>query len=172
MRTKLPIFILGLVMLTSILLLSGCPESNSTSSSKGMPEFNLENIHGGMVNSSDLKGKVLVLDFWASWCSPCLKATPYLKKLHKEFEGKPVEIIGVNMDYDKSNDFVVKFAKKKGIAYTILKGNQEVVGKFKIRGIPAFFLIDKESNIKMKYIGFNPSFFNKLPSEINKLLEE
>lgn len=172
MKNKLSIFTIGLIMLIVVLFLSGCPDSTPTSSSKSMPEFNLENIHGGMVNSSDLKGKVLVLDFWASWCAPCLKATPYLKKLHKEFEGKPVEIIGINLDYNKSNDFVINFAKKEGIAYTILKGDQKISGKFKVRGIPAFFLIDKEGNIKQKYVGFNPSFFNKLPSEINKLLEE
>ncbi len=150
MRNKLSIFTLGLILLTAILFLSGCPAGGSSSSSKSMPEFNLEDINGGMVKSSDLEGKVLVLDFWATWCAPCRQATPYLKKLHKEFEGKPVEIIGINLDYDKSNDFIVNFAKKKGITYTILKGDQQISGKFKVRGIPAFFLIDKQGNIKMK----------------------
>src|SRR5947199_9221897 len=89
-----------------VLALLGCgsrrPGSNSDTKAaqpKGpAPDFDLENVAGGKIKSADLKGKVSIVDFWATWCEPCLSEIPKYNKLTEEYKGKDVQIVGITVE--------------------------------------------------------------------------
>ncbi|GAB6283636.1 MAG: hypothetical protein STSR0008_24210 [Ignavibacterium sp.] len=128
---------------------------NTTISEKNAskaPDFSLVDINGKTVKLSDHKNKVVMLDFWATWCPPCRKGIPDLVKLQKKYKDQLV-IIGISLDTDTKKD-VVPFAKNYGINYPVVYGNQEVVNNYGgIEAIPTSFIIDKKGNIVQSFVG-------------------
>lgn len=120
------------------------------------PNYNIDNSK--LVNLSDFKGKVIILDFWATWCPPCRKGIPDLVEIKKEHKEKGVEIIGISLDSftrdgSTKND-VVPFIKDYGINYPILMGDINVAQLYGgINSIPTSFVIDKEGYIVSHYQG-------------------
>jgi peroxiredoxin len=123
---------------------------------KPAPDFELPDVNGKKVKLSDFKGKVIILDFWATWCPPCRAEIPGFIELYKKYKDKGVEIIGISLDEGGVKD-VVPFMKEFGINYHILIGNYKVTQDYGgIRGIPTTFVIDKKGNIRAKYVGYRP----------------
>lgn len=115
--------------------------------------FNLPTTDGKQLKLSDYKGKVVILDFWATWCPPCRKGIPDLVELKKKYGSKGVEIIGISVDQETKPD-VVPFIKEYGINYPIVYGNTNVYQQYGgIRAIPTSFIIDKEGKIVASYEG-------------------
>lgn len=113
-------------------------------------DFEYEDRNGKKYALSDFKGKVVLVDVWASWCGPCLRQIPYLKKLEKEFKGKDVVFIGVSVDEVKNKKkWLEALDQKKPVGIQIwAKGwNSHIAKAYKIRSIPRFLLFDKEGNI-------------------------
>lgn len=119
------------------------------------PDFELKSTDGKTVKLSDYKGKIVILDFWATWCPPCRKGIPDLIDIQKEF-GKDVVVLGISVDADTKNN-VVPFIKDSGINYTVAYADDEVVQKYGgIESIPTSFVIDKKGNIVDRHIGLVP----------------
>ena len=113
------------------------------------PDFALLDINGQQRNVSEWKGKVLVLNFWATWCPPCLEEIPHFIKLQEQYSHQGLQFVGIALE---SADEVVGFASEQGINYPLLVGEQEVIklaGKFGNRngGLPYTVIIDREGNI-------------------------
>lgn len=134
------------------------------------PDFTLKDIGGNTVKLSDYKGKVVFLDFWASWCPPCRNSIPAIIALHKEFESnKDVVILGINVG--ERLDTVQEFMQKENMTYTILLGDNAVSRNYRVNGIPAFFIIDKEGNIVKNYSGYRSGIESDWSKQINALLK-
>ncbi len=124
---------------------------------------------------SDFRGKVVVIDFWATWCPPCRKGIPDLIELKKKYGGKDFEIIGVSLDKisrgGKTAKDVVPFIKEYGINYPIVWGDMNTIQNFGgVRSIPTTFFIDKEGKIRDKIVGL--ADIRTLESKIEALLAE
>jgi thiol-disulfide isomerase/thioredoxin len=116
------------------------------------PDFILPSIDGKQVKLSDYKGKIVILDFWATWCGPCRIGIPDLVEIQNEYKDKVV-IIGISLDTTTKNE-VVPFAKEFKINYPVVYGTGEVVQSYGgIRGIPTTFVIDEEGNIVAHHLG-------------------
>ena len=122
------------------------------------PDFTLPKFGGGQFRLSSLKGKVIILDFWAIRCPPCREEIPNFVALHNKYKNQGLEIVGVCLDKEAK---VKPFAKKMGIKYTLVFGNQETTDKYRsikgtrgMRYIPTTLVIDKNGNIAKVHIGF------------------
>ncbi len=119
---------------------------------------NYKQSSGEVLKLSDLKGKVVLVDFWATWCSPCREGIPDLVMLKKEFKNKDVEIVGISVDAltrgGATATNVSPFIVANKINYPILRGDANVINAFGgVRSIPTSFLIDKEGNVVERYEG-------------------
>ncbi|MEN9571613.1 MAG: hypothetical protein RL172_2844 [Bacteroidota bacterium] len=113
------------------------------------PEITLPNSKDSLVNLSSFKGKVVLVDFWASWCGPCRLSNPYVVKLYKKFKANGFEVVGVSID-SKKKDWV-KAIKQDGITYTQLNDaagwESATAASYGVEAIPATFLLDKKGKI-------------------------
>jgi thiol-disulfide isomerase/thioredoxin len=117
------------------------------------PDFTLESLDGQSLHLSDLRGKAVLLNFWATWCAPCKIEMPWFVELQKQYGPQGLQIVGVAMD-DSSKEDIAKFAKDMGVNYPILLG-REAVGEA-YGGVPALpesFFISRDGRIVDKILG-------------------
>ena len=103
---------------------------------------------------SDYKGKVVLVNVWATWCEPCRVEMPSIEKLHREFGAEGLEVLGVSADYPGEQKTVREFVKKYGLTFQILYDpGKTVASKYDVTGYPESFLIGREGTIRNKVIG-------------------
>jgi len=111
------------------------------------PDFELKSLEGRAVKLSDFRGKIVVLNFWATWCAPCRVETPWLVDFYRQYKEQGLEVVGVSMD-DGNQEHVADFAKEMGINYTILMGNHAVGDAYGgLRFLPQTFFIGRDGKI-------------------------
>jgi thiol-disulfide isomerase/thioredoxin len=114
------------------------------------PDFTLKNLEGADVTLSSLRGKIVLLDFWATWCPPCRDEMPYLTRLAKEYESRGVTLVAVDNDDLEEQELAVKaFARRvPEISPYVVYGTPEVGATFKVRSLPTLYVIDREGLIQ------------------------
>jgi thiol-disulfide isomerase/thioredoxin len=150
-----------------LVLLFSCTDKVAKSGGSMAPDFTLQELSGKSVTLSDMKGKVVLLEFWATWCPPCRASIPGIERLHEKYKNKGVVVLAVSLD-EGGWDGVQSFVKEHGIQYTVLKGNDDVGAKYQVRSIPMLLVIDKEGKIMRRYLGFGSD--EDVESDIKPLL--
>ena len=136
------------------------------------PGFTLQNLDGSPVNLSDFRGKVVLLNFWATWCGPCKKEIPALKRLYQVRKGPDFEIVAVSMDRT-DGDKVASFVSANQMDFPILLNpSGDIGGRYWVRGIPTSFLLDKKGIIKWKVVGGREWDGAEVLNRIDQLLSE
>jgi thiol-disulfide isomerase/thioredoxin len=121
---------------------------------KPAPPWALKDLDGNPITSSQFKGKVLVIDFWATWCLPCRKEIPGFIALQKKYAGEGLAIVGISTD-QAGLAVVKKFTQKQGINYPVGIDDSNVQIAFGgLDGVPTTFIIDREGNIRDRKEGF------------------
>ncbi len=116
------------------------------------PEFTLKDLQGNNVSLTDFRGKLVLLNFWATWCPPCREEIPSLNKLMSQYRNKGLVIIGISSD--SSYKRLKAFAKKYNISFIVLHdASITITRKYKVFSLPTTFLIDKRGRIVRKFIG-------------------
>ena len=116
------------------------------------PEFTKSDLNGSMVSLSGLRGKVVMLDFWSSWCPPCRQEAPALARVYREYEGRNVEFLGVAI-WDNPGD-VDRYAKDFDLPYpNLVDKSGRIAIDYGVTGIPEKFVIDTEGNLVRKFVG-------------------
>ncbi len=164
------IILIFLAVLTAFLGPFGCGEAarqDSPPLSVAAPDFELENFAGGKVNLSDYRGRVVLLNFWATWCRPCVAETPDLVDLYKKYRDRGLVVLGVSVDRNP-RAVLYPFIQKNKIDYPILLVNQRVASDYGgLTSIPTTFLIDREGIIRQQYVGYRPkSVFEEAIKEL------
>jgi len=133
--------------------------------------FKLENVAGGFMTSEDLKGKVTVVDLWATWCHLCVEEIPIYNGLYDAFRDQDVAIVGIAV-YSPLHDIPSK-VRQLGIKYPVLIGNDKASQAFgRIQGFPTTVVISKEGKIYKRYMGTVANKEEKLKQDIEHLLTE
>ncbi len=115
------------------------------------------------------KGKVIYLDFWASWCGPCRKSFPWMNKIQKKYKQQGFSVISVNLDANK--DLAIKFLNETPAFFTVIYDPRGKLAKhFKIQGMPSSMLIARDGKIKFRHTGFFTKKISQYQQEIEQLL--
>lgn len=133
------------------------------------PQFILP-TDSGNIQLGDLSGKVVYLDFWASWCVPCKKSFPWFNEMQKRYKKQGLVIVAVNMDQERQDaeKFLKKFPANFIIAYD---PNGEVATEYKVIGMPSSYLIDRKGELSMSHLGFREKDKAPLESAIVQMLD-
>jgi len=152
----------SIFFLSMLLVFSAHAESGTSISFK---------TKNGDIKLSDYKGKVIYLDFWASWCIPCRKSFPWMNNLQKRYGNKGFKVIAVNLDQeqDKAKAFLDKIPANFTVAY-----DPEGVSAtaFKVKGMPSSYLIDRTGKITFSHIGFREKEIPAMEKKIKQLLRK
>jgi peroxiredoxin len=142
----------------------------STTGGKSAPAFTLQDLNGKNVSLADFRGKVVILDFWATWCPPCVQEIPHFIELYEQYKDKGFAMLGISLDQEGIS-VVKSFAQKVKINYPIMMTDGQVHNAYGgITSIPTTFIIDPAGNIQKKYVGYNDKAV--FEADINKLLPE
>ncbi len=134
------------------------------------PDIKLPTVNG-TVQLSELKGEVVYLDFWASWCLPCKKSFPWMDDMQKRYSKQGFKVVAVNLDKDKA--LADEFLKQKDVSFTVAfdaSGNS--ASKYKLRGMPSSYLIGRDGKVHASHIGFRDKDKDKLEQVIKNLLNK
>lgn len=136
-------------------------------------DFSLPTLDGGKVKLSELKGKIVLVDFWASWCVPCRKELPALDALQKKYAdaGKPVVILAVNIDKDRVNAEKLLAAIKIGALKILLDPDGKVAGAYDVPTMPSSFIIDDKGLVRNVHAGFSAGDERAFAKEIEALVK-
>jgi len=142
--------------LACILLTTGCdpveavPEAPHAEATAPAPEFSLERLGGGEIALADLRGRPVVVDFWATWCGPCEDSIPVLVAFQKKYAGR-VQVLGVSVDWE--HEAVAPFVEAHGMNYPVLFGDESLALDYGAPGFPALFVIDAQGRIAEAHVG-------------------
>jgi cytochrome c biogenesis protein CcmG/thiol:disulfide interchange protein DsbE len=129
--------------------------------------FTLESMDGETLNLADLQGKVVLVDFWASWCTPCRQEAPVLRQVYQEYADQPVEFVGVNI-WDRRED-AFQYIDTYNIPYPNgIDESGSIAIDYGVRGIPEKFFIDSTGVVRRKYVG--PMHAETLRAALDELL--
>jgi peroxiredoxin len=137
------------VLLASAVLTIGCAKKNRNAA----PEFSLKDANGQTVHLSDYKGKVVLLDFWATWCGPCKIEIPWFMEFETQFKDQGFAVLGVSMDED-GWDAIKPYVRDRKMNYRVLLGDDKVSASYGgLDALPTTLLIDREGNVASKHEG-------------------
>jgi cytochrome c biogenesis protein CcmG/thiol:disulfide interchange protein DsbE len=139
------------------------------------PAFATTTLAGKPLSLRSLRGKVVLLDYWATWCGPCRMATPTLQGLHRTFGSRGLTVVGLSVDDSSTVAQVPSFVKQYHITYTISASpslNGKAAAAYHVSGIPSQYLIDKKGIVRWSQAGYSPSEGKELSAQVRKLLAE
>ena len=138
---------------------------------EGAPPFTAPTLEGdSQLSLSSYRGKVVYLDFWASWCGPCATALPLLDALRKEFPSESFQVLAVNVD--RNPEDARRFLARRPIGYPSVSDPEgSLPGRFGVETMPTSFLIDRDGTIRYVHRGFRKSDVDALRNEISALVE-
>jgi len=159
---------LAALLLAALCFVAGAALAGETG--KKAPNFRAKKLEGqGTLGLSDYKGKVVYLDFWASWCAPCLKAVPALDELRKEFPESKFQVLAVNVD--KQAKKALKFLSKQPVGYpSVANPKGDIPGRFGLETMPSSYLIDERGVIRYVHKGFRDGDLEVIREEVKRIL--
>lgn len=159
--------VLGRTLLAALLMLSSVVSADQLA-----PSFTLKTLTGNQMHSlEDFRGRVIYLDFWASWCGPCRQSLPALEALQQEMATEKFEVVAINLDANPQD--ALNFLAQFPVSYTMLAdASGQTSRAYDLVGLPSSVLIDKTGVIVSSFQGFHPSHIEKLKTALGYLLEE
>jgi peroxiredoxin len=136
------------------------------------PEYHMTTLAGDSVKISDYRGKVLVLNVWATWCEPCVREMPQLQALHENLASEGVEVVGVSVDYGADKP-VLEFVDRFDLTFPILRDpSGDIQTAYAIGGLPTTFVIDRDGRIRQREVGAREWADSSVVAALRRLLAD
>jgi peroxiredoxin len=155
-----------------LLSLTACPglETPTAAVGRPAPAFALKDLDGRTVKLADFADRIVVLDFWATWCGPCRESTAEFEKLHQKHKDSGVVVIGISMDVGAGAvENVRKFAKESDLSYLKLMDNGTASRAYVVTKVPVTYILDKNHIVTKIFPGYLKGLGGKIEQEIEKL---
>jgi len=133
-------------------------------------DFRARRLDGSDFDARELRGKLVLLDFWAVWCPPCIGAFPELSELAEELGDRPFELVGVTVHSGSPED-VREVLRDHDVRYTVVVADNDLTYEFGVIGYPTYLLIDPEGRVHRKYVGAPPGLKERMKADIIELAE-
>jgi len=139
-----------------------------------IPNFRLKNLDNRTVSYNQIKGENLtVIDFWATWCKPCVKSIPEFVKMDKEFEDNEVQFIGISIDGPRNKAKVKPFIKSLGVDYPVLRDtDSSVMARLRVTAVPTLLIVNSDNEIVYFHEGYKTGEEVEIKNKIKELLSE
>lgn len=147
----------------------GAPPPSSGNAVKALPPLNLQDFDGKAIPSDQFKGNIVVLDFWATWCVPCIAEIPALNRLQEKYAAKGVRVVGVALASGEAAE-VKPFVGRHKMKYTVLMGDDDQVYDLNVIAFPTTYLVTRDMKVFRKYLGAGARKAAELEADIQKLL--
>jgi peroxiredoxin len=158
-----------LLLIASLFALVCAPQANALDAGAKMPEIGLKDLSGKQVDVASLAGKVVIIDFWATWCAPCREELPELEKFYKKYGGKGLAIVGVSVD--KEPDNIKSFLEKLKVTFPVVHdAGHAVSGKYGPPRMPSSYIVDKKGIVRYVHGGYRASDAAEFEKQIQELL--
>jgi len=143
------------VLLLALFITFGCTKKDEQPAVEGKPapDFTLKDLSGKPVQLSSLKGKVVLVNFWATWCPPCREEIPSLVKMNQAMQGKPFQLLAISIDEGGKDKVAEFFIKSGAVLPTLLDTDSSVAKRYGTTGVPETFVVDTKGIIVKKVIG-------------------
>ncbi|MEF3309484.1 redoxin domain-containing protein [Paenibacillus sp. GYB004] len=166
-RRWVQIFILGIAAIIGVIVIMGSvfKEDTSVGIGKKAPDFQLVGLDGKVYSLSDYKGKSVVINFWGTFCPPCVREMPALQAQYEKWKDQDVEFLGINLN--ESRIAIESFIQKSGVKYPILLDDDRIRKKYRVMSYPTTLYVDANSIIQDIFVGEMTE--NDIQSRINKL---
>jgi peroxiredoxin len=167
-------YLLRIIFSLTVVIIFASAASNVTAAEVGTtaPPFTLKDLDGKEVSLSDFKDRVVIIDFWATWCHVCEDTSPVLEKIYRKYKEQGLVVLGISLDEGEKGIADVKdFMYNFDLTYTLLMGNRAVARQYFSFGIPTTFILNKDHVIVEKYVGDVFDFDEDMFTLIEKLLK-
>lgn len=159
------------VFVVFVLLMGSMSVVEGGTDPKKAPDFTVKSLSGKNIKLSELRGHVVVINFWATWCTPCKKELPFFNQLYGKYKSLGLEILGVNID--KKSSEAEGMSSALGLTFPVLLDpDGKVSGLYRIRSMPTTYLVAKDGTVRHIHWGFGPSEPDRYETEIRSLLKE
>lgn len=161
----------AVILVAAIFSALGCGPAQPLKAGDRLPDFQMQTLDGQQLKASSLKGKVVIIDFWATWCPPCRVATKVFNELQSQYGSRGLVIIGASVSEKlPDNSAVTEYVREMKVRYLITVKNDRLLKPWGVDGLPTTLLIDRSGVIRWLEVGVSPSFQADLKAQIEKVL--
>ncbi|TMH09817.1 MAG: TlpA family protein disulfide reductase [Betaproteobacteria bacterium] len=159
------------LVLAAALAMGATLESGAVAPATAAPDFTLRTMGGPNLRLQEQRGRVVLINFWATWCGPCRQEMPHLNRLYEKYRASGFVLLGVNVDDDKRN--AVDVAAKLGLKFPVLLDTDKKVSRlYELSTMPSTVLIDRDGRVRAIHRGYQSGVEDQYDKQIRDLLKE